>query len=632
VACERLCPTKMILVRAIAPAVSLVLALLLAAGCNGCRRDHPYVPYAISSAQRGPFSEDEASVAARSDTLVDAGQEFAAQPSLQAPAATGRWSLEGIALEAPDGLVFQSALVSDFDGDGEKEAFAIAHPAEGNDPGEVLFYRGREAGDALAIAGRIAAPPLLARDASCLATSRLAGVGKRSVLVELGSTCPLHAVSGPVRWIAVLDAGTSPRVRFAATLADPPGAPALLVEASVGDRDGDGRDDLAIRVTLEGGGAPFEPGPRVSAIVAWLDRPSGLSRDTGASEAAFELLAKSATARAPRAKDAPAVPGFVAQARALWRAVCAEGGSPRVVAVAGTGAIGCGGARALEDLGLAEVRAYVTMGDPLRAALALDRGERAPAARSSAHVSEAQKWIAQLAPIATARLLRAAAAVPLAPRGHEPAWGPLAFEPSGKLLVRTRAGVVRLDPDQGDEAAANVPDWPVAVSSPDGVRKWIDAYDPCDGLPVHALFEMTNGENGRDVLLPVMPALGGRCVGSRSSPVRAIPIAWGPGGLEAIVEGQPVLVSPDLGSASLLASFLDQPQAPGAPRSPDGKAYVISTEAGLLVRREGRSRLLRGSELDATYGDQHDCTVSNDTTHVACVHAGQAWVGTWDPF
>jgi hypothetical protein len=540
--------------------------------------------------------------------------------------------LEGVTLQAPDGLVFQSALVSDFDGDGEKEAFALAHPAEGNEPGEVLFYRGRAAGEGLAIAGRIAPPPLLARDVSCLASRRLAGVGKRSVLVELGSTCTLHAPSGPLRWVAVLDAGTSPRIRFAATLADPPGAPTLSVEASVGDRDGDGRDDLAIRVTLEGGEAPFEPGPRVAATVAWLDRPSGLSRDTGASETAFELLAKSATARAPRAKDAPAVPGFVAQARALWRAVCAEGGSPRIVAVAGTGAVGCGGARALEDLGLAEVHAYVTMGDPLRAALALDRAERAPAARSSAHVSEAQKWIAQLAPVATARLLRAAAGVPLAPRGHEPAWGPLVFEPSGKLLIRTGAGVVRLDPDEGDEAAANVADWPVAVTSPDGAHKWIDAYDPCDGLPVHALFEMTHGENARGISLPVMPALGTRCAGSRSNPAKAIPIAWGPGGLEAIVEGQLILVSPDLASASPLANFLDQPRAPGAPRSPDGRAYVFSTEAGLLVRREGRSRLLRGSELDATYADQHDCTVSNDTTHVACVHAGQAWVGTWDPF
>ena len=612
---------------------AIVPSLLLATtGCNGCRREHPYVPYAISSGQRGSLSVEEASVSPRSETAFDAGHEFSELAPTEAPPATGRWSLEGVTLEAPDGLVFQSALVSDFDGDGEKEAFAIVHPAEGNEAGEVVFYRGRAAGEVLAIAGRVAPPPLLARDPSCLATRRLAGVGKASVLVELGSVCPLHPMTGPLRWVAVLDAGTSPRVRFAATIADPAGAPALSMEASVSDRDGDGRDDLAIRVTLEGGGAPFEPGPRLSATIAWLDRLSGLSRDTGASEAAFESLAKSAAARAAHGKDAPAVPGYVAQARALWRAVCAEGGTPRVVAVAGTGAIGCGGARALEDLGLAEVRAYVTMGDPLRAALSLDRAERAPAARTNARLSEAQKWVAQLAPIATARLLRAAAAVPMAPRGHEPAWGPLAFEPSGKLLVRTRAGVVRIDPDEGDEAAANVPDWPTAVTSPDGSRKWIDAYDPCDGLPVHALFEMANGENGRDILLPVMPALGGRCGGSRSSPARAIPVAWGPGGLEAIVEGQLVLVSSDLGSASLLMSFLDQPRAAGAPRSPDGKAYVVATEAGLLVRREGRSRLLRGSELDGTYADQHDCTVSNDTTHVACVHAGQAWVGTWDPF
>jgi hypothetical protein len=536
-----------------------------------------------------------------------------------------------VTLEAPDGLVFHSAIVSDFYADGEKAAFAVAHPAEGNDPGEVLFYRGRAAGEVLSLAGRIA-PPVLARDASCLATRRLARIGRAAVHVELGSACSLHPVTGPVRWVAVLDAGTSPRVRFAATIADPAGAPALSLEASVNDRDGDGRDDLAVRVTLEGGGAPFEPGPRVSATVAWLDRPSGLSRDTGASDAAFELLAKSATARAAHAKDAPAVPGYVAQARALWRAMCSEGGSPRISALAGTGAIGCGGARALEDLGLAEVRAYVTMDDPLRAALSLDRAARVPAGRSSSRLSEAQKWIAQLAPVATARLLRAAAAVPMAARGHEPAWGPLAFEPNGKLLVRTRAGVVRIDPDQGDEAAANVPDWPMAVTSPDGARKWIDAYDPCDGMPLHALFEMTNGENGRDILLPVMPALGGRCVGSRGSPARAIPIAWGSGGLEAIVEGELVLVSSDLGNASLLTSLIDQPRAAGAPRSPDGKAYVIATEAGLLARREGRSRLLRGSELDGTYAEQHDCAVSNDTTHVACVHAGQAWVGTWDAF
>jgi hypothetical protein len=140
--------------RAIVP--SLLLAALAATGCNGCRREHPYVPYSISPGQRGSLSVEEASVSPRSETALDAGHEFAELASTEAPPATGRWSLEGVTLDAPDGLVFQSALVSDFDGDGEKEAFAIVHPAEGNEAGEVVFYRGRAAGEVLAIAGRVA--------------------------------------------------------------------------------------------------------------------------------------------------------------------------------------------------------------------------------------------------------------------------------------------------------------------------------------------------------------------------------------------------------------------------------------------------------------------------------------------
>jgi hypothetical protein len=48
------------------------------------------------------------------------------------------------------------------------------------------------------------------------------------------------------------------------------------------------------------------------------------------------------------------------------------------------------------------------------------------------------------------------------------------------------------------------------------------------------------------------------------------------------------------------------------------------------VHDDARTRILRASELDATYAEQRDCAVSNDATHVACVRAGKAWVGTWD--
>jgi hypothetical protein len=244
-------------------------------------------------------------------------------------------------------------------------------------------------------------------------------------------------------------------------------------------------------------------------------------------------------------------------------------------------------------------------------------------------VTEARGWIEQVAPLVGARGVRAVSAVPQSGNGHEPAWGPLAFEPAGKLLVRTRAGVVRVDPDAGDEASADdVAPWPAAVTSPDGTLHWIETYDACDGVALHATF--AGGDDVRDVPLPVAPSLGDRCSGSRGAPARALAVAWGPGGLEAIVEGQPLLVAPDTSRASLLAAFPDSPGVRGAPRSPDGKVLVAATSVGLLVRTTSRSRLYRAPELDGTWSEEHECAVSNDATHVACVRAGKAWVGAWD--
>jgi hypothetical protein len=606
---------------------ALLLLLLVVsaatAGCRGCHDDHPYVPYTIGSASpRVEPVEDAAATAATTLPLEAGPAAFSGEPATVAPPGLSQWTVDGVPLTAPDGMVFVLAVARDFDGNGTKSAFTIVRPADGNDPGHVLFYGG---GAAAAVA--FDPPAELARDASCTAIDRLEVVGARDVLAEVGSQCPMHPSAAPVRWVAVIAAGAPPKLRLAATLSDPAGAPALSVDADTSDRDADGRDDIALRVTIEGGGAPLEPGPRVSATLAWLDRPAGLSRDAGATESSFTSLASAASVHAARTREAPEVPGYVTQVRALWRATCAEGGAPRVVGVAGAGSIGCGTAHALETLGLAAVRAYATLGDPLRAALALDRAERAPATRTAARAAEAQGWVTQLAPLTPARVLRAIAAVPVEPHGHEPAWGPLAFEPDGKLLVRTAAGVVRVDPDQGDEAAASG-DWKPGVTSPDGALRWIEAYDPCDGLPLRATF--ATGDDIRDVALPVPPPLGGRCAGSRGAPARAIPIAWGPRGLEAIVEGEPLLIATDLSSASSLSAFLDQPAARGSPRSPDGKNYVVPTEAGLLVRGAARPRLLRAREIDGTYADQRACVVNDDATHVACLRGDKAWVGAWD--
>jgi hypothetical protein len=546
---------------------------------------------------------------------VDAGSPPTGQPATLAPPGLSRWTTDGVTLEAPPGTVFFSAAVRDFDGDGASDAFALVRPPDGDDPGQLVYYRGGPA--TLSPASTYAPDASLTRGPGCTTVDRLEVVGERAVLAELGASCAQRATRAPDRWVALVS-GTR-GVRIAVTIADPAGLPTLRVDGDTADRDGDGLPDIALRVTLEGGGAPFEPGPRVNATLAWLDRTAGLSRDRSATESSFALLATTAMSKAKVASLAPGVAPFVAQARALWRTVCADGGAPRLVGVAGTGAIGCGAAHALEDLGLAEARAYVTQGDALRAALAIDRATRAPATHTAKRITEAQGWLSSLAPVAAARMVRPIAAVPDAPKGHEPAWGPLAFESSGKLLVRTRAGYVRVDPDAGDESdATGVKGWPPAVSSTDGAWTWIETYDPCDGLSLRASFAPASGDDLRDVPLPVAPPLSDRCTGARGALVHAQPLAWGPGGLEAVVEGEPVLVAPDLSRATPLAS-------------PTPKTLLVATSSGLLVRTPVRSRLLRASSLDGTYAEQQSCAVSDDATHVSCVHGGKAWVGAWEP-
>jgi hypothetical protein len=323
----------------------------------------------------------------------------------------------------------------------------------------------------------------------------------------------------------------------------------------------------------------------------------------------------------------------VHQIRALFVATCAEGGGPRITKVsASNGALACGPSHGLEESGLALVRAFATMGDPVRAAWALERAELPPATRTPARAVEAQGWIAQAAPSASAKQLRAIAAVPLAERGTQPSWGPLAFEPSGKLLVRTTAGLARVDPVAGDETdAPDAAPWKTEVASPDGATRWVDVFAGCDNLALHAAFVAPAGASARDVPLPVAPPVGAHCASGKGEPARAVAIAWGPRGLEAVVAGEPLLFAPDLSRATIAAGPpLDQPAQPGSPRSPNGRVLVLPTSQGILERTSGKTRMLRAKELDGGYGELQGCTVSDDGAAVACVRGGRAFVGVWD--
>ncbi len=606
-------------------AVTLLALLALGTvGCKGCGSDRPYVPFAIEEAAAPVAVEDAGSVV--SD---DAGTPFVEQPALVAPAGASTWTLEGLPLVAPAGEIFALGLAFDFDADGARDAVAVARPVEGGAPGELVFFKGRPGAGGVDAPTRAASPPPIASDPACAPSARLARVGLHSVFVELGVACPGRPQPRPGRWIAVVAFAHDPAVQLSALLSDPPGAPKLSVDVDGSDFDGDGRDDVALRITLEGGDAPFEPGPRISAVLRWLDRPAGMSRQADQPESSLKAIASQAAARA-KGKDAASVPRLVQQVRALYAAICGEGGSPRLTRLlGGERPISCGNSHALEDAGLAETRAFATLGNTLRATSALDRAQRPPATRTASRTAEAQGWIVQSAPIVMASNLRVVSALPLIDRGHGPSWGALAFEPGGKLLVRTPSAVVRVDADQGDETEApDVAPWKALVASPDGGTRWVEAYDACDNFALHATFAPMGDGSPRDVDLPVEARLGARCTGSKE-PVPVLPLAWGASGLEAIVAGEPVLVATDLSRAVPLAAQLGQPVALGSPRSPDGRTMVVPTSQGILIRG-AKNRLYRAKELEGAYLELRDCAVSDDARHVACVRGGRAFAGSWE--
>jgi hypothetical protein len=220
-------------------------------------------------------------------------------------------------------------------------------------------------------------------------------------------------------------------------------------------------------------------------------------------------------------------------------------------------------------------------------------------------------------------------------------WGALRFEPGGGLLVRTLAGVVRVDPVHGDEVeAAGVLAWGVNVASPDGKLRLEGAYAPCGPLRtaveaslVAAEGVAVDGGDATSIALPIAVPLTPRCTAAAAArePVPAIAVAWGASGLEAVVMGEPTLILPGASKASPLRDLGAEAVTPGSPRSPDGATLVVPTSQGLLVRATAgaKARLLRAKELDRGYGELRDCTVSDDASRVACVRGGVAFVGVW---
>ncbi|WP_437635013.1 hypothetical protein [Sorangium sp. So ce854] len=623
-----------------------LLPLLAATGCDGCPSSRPYTPYTLGSATpassppppsgASPGAADAGPEADAGDQDAAAPPRFAVVPSVPAPAGGKRWPIEGgAAVAAPTGRTFETGLLLDVDGDGARDLIAWARSPDGL-RGELLLA---PAARPQALRTLTALPGDLAAQ-GCTPRVGLSQIGPAMLALDFAPQCvdkQRAASAGATRWIAVIrlpgaGAGAEAELALELRLRAPPPEEALSASLEVADRDADGRDDLVVLVALSGALRPF-PAPagaaaELRAPLVFLDRPAGLSRDAAQPGEALRGLAASLLRDARGKPTAPSVAAAAQRLRRLHAVLCADaaGGSGasagrdaaragEALVWTGVGPVRCGEPGLAASIDNAEAVAASTRGAPLAAVAALDRGGAEGRAREEA------KLLAKLAPPATAAAVyrTIAAPHPTAPGG----FGPLAFEASGALLVRTAQGVVRVDPAASTESATDVPPWPAAVHA--GPAQLVAVERRCDAPTLLALFRSSPDAVGEmEVPLPLLRGQGPRagaasperCAGTERLPFA--PLAASEGGFDIALGA--ALVSIDLRAAaptsSVLSFPLTAPAPRGAPRSPDGATLAVPAAGGLLVATAGgAARLWSGGDL----AQARACAPANGGARVACV-------------
>ena len=160
--------------------------------------------------------------------------------------------------------------------------------------------------------------------------------------------------------------------------------------------------------------------------------------------------------------------------------------------------------------------------------------------------------------------------------------------------------------------------------SPEGKKRWIEAYQACEGTAFRASFAILDNDGMSEASLPFTPRLGRGCTG-HGDPVLAQPIAWGNRGLEAMVAGRAVLIK-DAGGATggeavILTSFLDEHAPMGSPRARGSAAFATAIPSALLAQVEGKWSVVKSPDLRPS--DLRACTIDDAGLRIACVHRGK---------
>jgi hypothetical protein len=570
-----------------------------ATACDGCGKEKPYTPFGVASGE--PLAS--APLVQGSSEPRDAGSTrpgFVAKPATIAPRGATRWSLGDRRLEAPAGRAFERGLAADFDADDKPEVVAWTVPAGGAPgaltvPGELWLYPADGPARKL-----FELPGFVPSGPACTHTPSLWQTGPRSVTLDVSAKCTATLLPrAPTRAISVI-APLATRTEVL-TVRSSEAAPGETLEVRVdsSDRDGDGRDDVRMNVSVAAGTE------RPAALdLVWLDRAAGTSRDTTEPKTSLERMAAGELWRSKNKKQSGAVRASVGAVRRLMATACAEGGVARISERDGA-PLSCGPlGNVIDRLLTAETQAALADGDVLGAFAAAGRdGWYFGKASDKTRKDLEKRLLDAVSSIDAPRPLPVSVA--LAPAPATPHFGRIAFDSDGALWAQAQTGLVRIDPTgRVDSAAEAGASWPLEIVRPDGERL-LGLIAGCDDNVVSLGFERSAEKTA---LLAPRP---GSCAGGRPTSLVLAPLAVGDSGVEGLIDGEHV------GPRASTAAAVLRPPPRGTPRSPDGKWLASPTPLGVLVVGGDRPLLFRS--LPAGLGE---CTSANRAERIACVEQG----------
>jgi hypothetical protein len=582
-----------------------VLISVAAAGCR-CDEHKPYTPFGVTSALPGSNTAAPSNGAPSAATPSDADAGFAVARSVLAPRGATRFDLGGRSLDAPAGFIFDQALDGAFEADGRRGAVAWmlpAAPASDGTPAIPELYYFPEQGDARRV---YTLPGFVPTSPNCKLETTLVQSGPKSVTLDAAATCEGNLIQrSPSRALSVLaPSAERPEILTLRVAAPAPGE-ALALRTDTSDRDGDGRDDVRVLVSLAANGA--KP---VEAELAFLDRAAGVSRDPSEPSKSLSRLAGGQVQRAKNKKTAADALQRVALIRRLMGSLCAEGGTARLFDRDGAG-ISCGALGGVVDsLASAEVAAELSLGNALGAFGAIARDGWYFGKTSAATRKKLEASALDAVELVTTRavFLEQRPRLPPAPR-----FSPLAFDASGRLFLETDQGRFDLGSDgsaparvEGDAGAARS----LEVVSATGERLVAVAYS-CDRSETTLIRASAAGP-----LPPLsIPLLAPR------------PGACGRGRFEALPVPSPLGFSdrPDLvvGGVITGGALEGLSGVPGGARSENGRFLAVPSVRGVLVV----GTTTRLFDLGAQVAEPlrlTDCVPSGDGTRVACVLGDRA--------